>query len=158
MATSQTKITDDIRELEKKVKKWVEKITALNQHQVRLGVFGGNAEDGTSLPMIGAVHEFGSKKRSVPERSFLGTPLKSHKQEITESVAINVLNRLEKDDVEGVYDDIGNAALNVVHNAFATEGDGAWPKRKKKSDGHPLLHDTGVLENSIRYEVTGGQK
>jgi phage gpG-like protein len=165
----------------KKIDAWINKITSLNNYQVRLGVFGGSRtkdKKDMSLPLLAGVHEFGSKKMNIPERSFLRVPLKSHKQEITESVAIHIMSRLNEDNAQGVYQDIGNAALNVVHNAFATEGDGKWQKRAPISDEggwmknpvsgkpfkiekgkpHPLLHDTGILENSIRYEVTGGDK
>jgi hypothetical protein len=169
----------------KKINTWIKKMKSLNDYQVRLGVFGGNKtkkgdEDNkdVSLPLIAAVHEFGSKDMNIPERSFLRMPLQGHKDRITENVANNIVGKMEKNDFRGVYNDIGNAAKNVVHKAFATQGDGRWPQRAPISDEggwmrnpksgkpfkilkgkpHPLLHDTGMLENSIRFKVIGGSK
>ena len=111
---------------------------------------GSNAyPDGTSVIMVGAVHEFGSPSRGVPQRSFLRTTIIEHRRayaalmkkltkkmvsgDITKEKALGLLGLKVQTDVRGKITDIATPPL-------------------KGRDGNPLV-DTGHLRQSIIFKI-----
>jgi len=105
--------------------------------------------DGTSVIMVGAVHEFGSPSRNVPQRSFLRSTVQEQRRpykrlfrklarkivrgEITKKEALGLLGLQVQTDVREKITDLKDPAL-------------------VSRDGNPLV-DTGHLRQSIIYEV-----
>lgn len=105
--------------------------------------------DGTSVIMVGAVHEFGSPARGVPQRSYLRTTIIEQKRayrdlfiklsklivknKMTTEKALNILGLTVQTDVREKISDISEPAL-------------------KAREGNPLV-DTGHLRQSITFEV-----
>lgn len=124
--------------------------------KLKVGVLGGNAKNAT----IGAVHEFGSPARNIPQRSFLRIPIAENLERELEQSGL-----LDKESLKEVIKTqsllpyitkIGIAAVAVVDDAFETSGNGKWPKWKDPNymnQGGMLLVDTGQLRDSIIYEV-----
>lgn len=105
--------------------------------------------DGTSVIMVGAVHEFGSDSRNVPQRSFLRSTVQEKRRKykrmfsklakkiisgnITSKQALQIIGLQVESDVKNKITDIKEPEL-------------------KSRDGNPLI-DTGHLRQSIIHEV-----
>lgn len=122
------------------------------QGQVKVGLpKGSNAyPDGTSVILVGTVHEFGSPTKNIPERSFLRSTLNEKKSEYKEFLtilgkkiatgtiesekALNLLGLKVTSDVKDKITDLDSPAL-------------------KYREGNPLV-DTGHLRQTITYQVS----
>jgi phage gpG-like protein len=126
-------------------------------HFVDVGILGkgGKMHPGSeiNLAQLGAVHEFGRLDGSIPERSFIMMPIETHQKEIEAEARKNMQSRLEKQNVKGIFTDIGIAAEAVIQDAFDTGGFGTWPDiqeaTKKRKGSEAILIDTGELRRSI---------
>ena len=103
---------------------------------LKVGVLGDYAgrtpdESGTKRkdskmtnPLLGLIHEFGSIKRNIPERSFLRMPILLKLPDALKDV--DWVPALLTDGVFGVLDMIGNKCVEIISGAFATDGFGQW--------------------------------
>lgn len=111
---------------------------------------GSNAyPDGTSVIMVGAVHEFGSPSRGIPQRSFLRATLLQHSKAYKSLFA-----KLSKKIISG--DMTKSQALNIMGLTVQRDivdriSDGIDPELSTR-EGTPLI-DTGHLRQSITYKV-----
>ena len=137
--------TDAIKEIEKLAK------SLKGPNKVKVGLPKGSNDypDGTSVIMVGAVHEFGSPSRGVPERSYLRTTIVENRKKykamfkklgkqivdgkITTKKALGLLGQKVQDDVKQKIETIDSPPL-------------------VSRDGNPLI-DTGHLRRSIIFEV-----
>ena len=111
--------------------------------------------DGTSVIMVGAVHEFGSDARNIPERSFLRSTVHQNRNEykafirslasaiikgkLTADKALKILGLKVASDVQQKIVEIKHPPNTKVTIA-------------SKKSSNPLI-DTGHLRQSITYEV-----
>ncbi len=105
--------------------------------------------DGTSVIMVGAVHEFGSPTRNIPQRSFLRSTLQSNKRHYKE-----LFKNLAKAIVQGKmtkFQALGTVGLKVQSDVQQRITDIKDPPLKYR-EGNPLI-DTGHLRQSITYKV-----
>lgn len=111
---------------------------------------GSNAyPDGTSVIMVGAVHEFGSPSRGVPQRSFLRTTVIEHRRAYAA-----FMKKLTKKMVSGDMTKekaLGLLGLKVQTDVRSKITDISTPPLKDR-DGNPLV-DTGHLRQSIIFKV-----
>ena len=132
------------KELKKLIKQFSEKMPS-----VKVGILGQAASrPGEELnnAEIGATHEFGTVDGRIPQRSFLRMPIEEKLYDELENV------KMEKGSTvaEMAYV-IGQAAVDVIIGAFASNGYGKWVAGKnKKTD---ILVDTGQLAGSINFEI-----
>lgn len=109
---------------------------------------------------IGAVHEFGSPARGIPQRSFLRVPIAENLDKELENSGVLNENRL-KEVIKGGsvlpwMEDITNIAQKIVLEAFASQGFGKWAPWKTKgytNNANMILVDSGQLRDSITTEV-----
>lgn len=119
---------------------------------------GPKEEDGTSIAMIAAVHEFGAPERGIPERSFIRAGIRRNLEGIK---ALNVRNL--RAFLDGRMD--GNTALGrlglfvaskvqeeIIVGSFAPL---APSTIKRKGSSRPLV-DTGQLRASITWKIDDG--
>jgi len=102
-----------------------------SKYHVRVGVFGDKnvRDDGLTNAEVGAVHEFGSVERKIPQRSFLRTPLIMKAQAaVSKEIKEKDLKALTKYDVVGYLKRVGKIAEGVVDQAFQTGCWGQWPQ------------------------------
>jgi len=135
---------------------------------LRVGLIAGkggdtsHTDDSTrkmSIADIAAIHEFGSPKRRIPERSFLRSTFEENRNRY-----VNLLGRLLRQLAEGKMG--VEKLLNVLGLKISTDVrkkitvEGVKPKNApatiaaKKSD-RPLV-DTGQLARAITYAVERG--
>ena len=118
---------------------------------VKVGLPKGSNDypDGTSVIMVGAVHEFGSPRRNVPQRSYLRSTVQEKRRpyrrlfaklakkiirgEITKEQALEIIGLQVQTDVRQKITDLKEPPL--VYR-----------------EGNPLV-DTGHLRQSIIYKV-----
>ena len=121
---------------------------------IKVGIMGEKASRADNEEMnnaeIGAVHEFGSEKRKIPQRSFLRMPLETKLPDAIEKLKTD---KNQQVNVKDIAYQIGAAANAIIEEAFLTEGFGQWPKTKHLNMGSSTLLDTGKLSQSIAFEV-----
>ena len=142
--------------IKKTPKKALSEIEALNKKfkgksgvKVGLPKDSNPYPDGTSVIMVGAVHEFGSPVRGIPQRSYLRSTMianrKTYKQylrklakqiiegKITKSQSMRLVGLKVQADVQSKITEIKDPPLQY-------------------REGNPLI-DTGHLRQSITYKV-----
>lgn len=131
-------------------------------YTVKVGVLGsaGNHEHITMVELA-AIHEFGSPKNNIPERSFIRSTLEEKHKEIAQ-----MISQLAAQIVSGklnsyrAHEILGAWAASAVKNKI-TQGPHIPPPLKPgtikaKGSSRPLV-DTGRLVQSITYEVVKGE-
>lgn len=117
-------------------------------------------KDAMTVAQVAAIHEFGSKDGTIPERSFMRSALSQGKNKI-EKLAAKLTGQV----TDGAMDE--QEALGVlgefVKGLMKTKiTDGLSPPLKaatikRKGSSTPLI-DTAQLINSIDWSVTGSEK
>lgn len=130
-----------------------------NKRIVRIGIMGQKASKvhdsitGLTNAEIGTVHEYGSFKRNIPQRSFLWMPLFMKTayiiKETKKICAADILNG----DFKKVMVSIGIICEEVIQNAFDTGGFGKWEQHKNKYIKTPLLWVSAQLRRSVASVV-----
>ena len=120
--------------------------------QVKVGLPKGsnNYPDGTSAIMVGAVHEFGSPSRNIPERSFLRSTMQSNKRNYKK-----LLSKLGQSIATGkmtAEKALQTLGLKVEADVKDTITDLKTPALKSR-EGNPLI-DTGHLRQVITHQVS----
>lgn len=134
------------------------KMRGLENAHVRVGIFGTEAHDGHFLMVeLAAVHEFGSSRAGIPERSFIRRTFKEQ-----EHAAATVIARVakaivtDKITVEHGLDILGTWGADQVKRTV-TQGTGVPPPLAqstidRKGSTRPLV-DTGRLINAVTHKV-----
>jgi phage gpG-like protein len=120
-------------------------------NEVKVGLPRGSNDypDGTSVIMVGAVHEFGSDKMNIPERSYLRTTV------VEKMIDYKTLfTKLSLRIIEGnmnLKKALGIIGLQVQTDVQSKIESIDSPPLKIR-EGNPLI-DTGHLRQSITFEV-----
>lgn len=139
------KPVDAIKELEKISKSF----KGVNSVKVGLPRDSNAYPDGTSVIMVGAVHEFGSPSKGIPQRSFLRSSLNENKRKYKKLLA-----KLTKSVIRGkitMTKALGLLGLQAQTDVRGKIIDIKSPKLKHRK-GNPLV-DTGHLVESIVFKV-----
>jgi phage gpG-like protein len=136
---------------------------------VKIGILGDGAarepgEDGKKAltnAQIGAIHEFGSAKASIPQRSFLRVPLIDNLDKRLKSSGIitkqTIAKALKAGTLRPIMAKVGVIAEGIVLEAFDTNGFGKWaplkPRTLAAKKNQQTLVETQQLRNSITHEV-----
>lgn len=150
MAKSKVKIIKKPSKALLKLEKMIKNLKGPDLVKVGLPKGSNDYPDGTSVIMVGAVHEFGSHARNIPQRSFLRSTVQEKRRpykklfaklggaillgKMTPEKALNLLGLQAQSDVRQKITDIQDPPL-------------------KHRDGNPLI-DTGHLRQSITFEVS----
>jgi hypothetical protein len=144
-------------------------------HTVKIGIVGSSEihvyDNGLDSVQLGLVHEFGSKKRNIPERSFLRKTKANYEDKFLADVYAakeKIFKQISEGQGDKFLNQVGAKWVGWVHATFKAEGPG-WPPhsdrnlarrqqtgRAKGNTGPehwPLLQDTGALLRSISHEV-----
>lgn len=159
-----------------------ELIRSLKQNYfLRVGIIGSNAKaehpnSGLTNAELGTIHEQPDNDGSkMPKRSFLEMPLKEKLKyddkgwrQVKKSAFKNIF--IKKKPIQ-FYNDLGQECLQIIEDAFATNGFGSWQawsepylkkrmgeiKSKKKREAfeseHNILVATGKMRRSISFKV-----
>lgn len=146
---SRVKVTQEPTEAIKKLEKLNKMLSTSKSVKVGLPKQSSPYPDGTSVIMVGMVHEFGSIARNIPERSFLRKNMKMHRRKY-----LSLIKKLAKKIVrKEVTFDVAMAALGqtVQDDVKKTLTELSAPALKNRV-GNPLI-DTGHLRQEITYKV-----
>lgn len=178
---NETKVKANIDELNKLMKFLKE------PYKVRVGILGSKAEtqhdskSGLTNVEIGTFHEFGTSK--MPQRSFLMMPLQEKLGEEILKLKKFIFKQffVKKAPIE-FYKYLGSKSLQIIEDAFNTNGFGQWKalasssrsawerkagisgwrtaksiasfrKGLNKSLSRQILTDTGKLRRSITFKI-----
>jgi phage gpG-like protein len=137
---------------------------------VKVGIFGkknsrtkdgkkNGEESSMTNAEVGAIHEFGSFERHVPQRSFLRMPLTLDAARIIQEASVRMLQLLADGKIVLVLQRLGTACEKAVERAFDSGGFGTWEKLKpstimrRKKHSTSILIDTSQLRRSIASKV-----
>jgi len=144
----------------KKVQKAIKELEKIAKH--KSGVLVGLPKDaspypdGTSVIMVGLVHEFGSSDGKIPERSFLRAAIDEKKSEFLDfwkdGAAKAILTRGKgSEKILALLGQMMQAAVQEkIVNVKAPANAISTVVNKKSSN--PLI-DTGHLRQSVRWEI-----
>lgn len=136
------------------------KMNAMRNKHVAVGILSGGASsqvygDGMTALKVGVIHELGLGRS--PQRSFLRMPQELKKAPLKAYINLQLEKVLAGDPVAVGLGKIGIYATNLSVDAFDTEGFGKWPALSAMTilnkGSSKILTDTGILKNSITYEV-----
>ncbi len=118
---------------------------------VKVGLPKGSNDypDGTSVIMVGVVHEFGSSSRNIPQRSFLRSTVQEKRREYK-----TMFKKLSKKIIDGLItkkEALALIGLQVQTDVKEKITDIKEPALKHR-EGNPLI-DTGHLRQSITFQV-----
>lgn len=149
-----------VKDIDKGWKHIMKVVPALEGAVVSVGVIQGkstneNADDSLTAAGLAAVHEFGSEKRNIPERSFLRSTIRENKDryfEILEKIADNIM--VKKKSPKQQLGKLGLLAENDVKKKIVDLKD---PPLKaatiaRKGSSNPLI-DKGHMKDSITHKV-----
>lgn len=150
------------------VTNYVRQLEDLSKKEVVVGIPASanknhKSEDGEIIKLaeLGAIHEYGSPKLRIPQRSFLRIPLQTNHDRLLKFISKEL--SFSEIDTNNALGKLGALGQSVVLEAFKTQGDGKWKplspltelyRKKGNSSGSskPLI-DTGQLRQSITFEV-----
>ena len=146
---SKTKLLKSPKKAIKKLEKVAKSLKGPDSVKVGLPKGSNDYPDGTSVIMVGSVHEFGSPSKGIPQRSFLRVTMEKGRREyrqLFKKLAKKIVNgKMTKEQALGV---IGIQVQGDVQERITK---GISPKLKSR-EGTALI-DTGHLRQSITYEV-----
>lgn len=131
---------------------------------VRIGV-----TDATQVEKA-KIHEFGTshtmtfeedgkqyKIKGVPARSFIRMPLSLFLPKALAEADTFIEGHEGKIDAQQIGDALGEIGVEVIQEAFASQGFGQWPSHLseayKENNDNPVLDKTGKLKHSIGFET-----
>jgi phage gpG-like protein len=154
--------------------------------KVKIGVLAGaNHSGGIGAVELAAIHEFGSEKRSIPQRSFLRNTMMNRKDDFItfiEQSKEKIMERIATGGGFVVLYKIGTQWVRYVMETFDAQGPNWAPLAestlmrrrnfklvaeknpratlatliKKARKGTKILQDTGEMKKSISFEVVDG--
>jgi len=149
MAKSKIRIIKKPSKAIREIEKIAKNLSGPDTVKVGLPKGSNDYPDGTSVIMVGAVHEFGSPARNIPQRSFLRSTVQEKRKpykklfaklggaillgKMTAEKALNLLGLQVQSDVRQKITDIQDPLL-------------------KHREGNPLV-DTGHLRQTITFQV-----
>jgi len=147
----------------KELEKVMASLTAANKCRVKVGILSKkNARKGDvdeSNASIGAIHEFGSYSRNIPQRSFIKMPLTMKSGQIVKEIKRLIQENLKNGDLMPLklIKKIGVVAEGVIGQAFASDGFGTWqpisPATADRKGSEAILIETSQLQRSITSAV-----
>ena len=146
---SKTRVIRSPVKAAKEIEKLAKSLRGPDLVKVGLPKGANDYPDGTSVIMVGTVHEFGSPSRNIPQRSFLRSTVESNKRsyrnlfkKLSKKIANGDITKLEALRLIGlqVQTDVREKITDIKEPAL------------KSRDGNPLI-DTGHLRQSITFEV-----
>lgn len=142
-------------------------------HYVKIGVLAKSEKrnDGFDAVKLAAVHEFGSTKRHIPERSFLRKTMANYREKFggdTGRAKDHIMALVSSGHGDIFLNEVGAKWVGFVHNTFDAEGPGWEPLSQRRIDERSktgrargntdpekwmILQDTGAMLRSITHEV-----
>ena len=146
---SKTRIIKTPKKAVKEIEKLAKSLRGPDLVKVGLPKGSNDYPDGTSVIMVGTVHEFGSPARNIPQRSYLRSTVESNKRsykDMFKKLSIRIIKgQITKKEA------LGLVGLQVQTDVRQKITDIKEPDLKSR-EGNPLV-DTGHLRQSITFEV-----
>ena len=119
---------------------------------------GAEPEGAISNPALGAIHEFGSKKRNIPARSWLRMPILLYLRPAVEGRGRAFWKSVvSTKGLRPALKKLGIVAENVIQNAFESGGFGHWqalkPATIKAKGSTSILIDSAQFRKAVASKV-----
>ena len=128
-----------------------EAVGNLDDGTIFVGVRGTKGSD---LPMIAMVNEFGSRRRNIPERSFLRSTMRKHRAKYQQLLQEAIEKAMDGQPQRRAMERIGALVVGDVQRTMTElkNPPNAPSTIAKKGSANPLI-DTGRLRQSIDADV-----
>ena len=137
--------------IQKEVSKFKKLYTAIGLHE------GSNYPDGTSLPMVGFIHEYGTG--NMPERSFIRAWVDTNKAQInrmTDTLYGKVIDgKLNADRAIKLLGEFAEGGIKKYMTELKSPAN-AESTIKAKGSSNPLI-DTGIMRANIKHKEGRGK-
>tara|TARA_R110000744_G_scaffold20470_1_gene53739 strand:- start:10382 stop:10834 length:453 start_codon:yes stop_codon:yes gene_type:complete len=146
---SKVKIIKKPKDAIKEIERMAKTMRGPNSVVVGLPKGANDYPDGTSVIMVGTIHEFGSDVRNIPQRSFLRSTVQEKRRKYKV-----MFKKLAKKIIDGTITSkqaLQMIGLQVESDVKDKITDIKEPELKSR-EGNPLV-DTGHLRQSITHEV-----
>lgn len=137
--TGGSKMMDALRRMERNVRK---------AKSVKVGYVATQTyPDGTSLPMVAAINEYGAPSRGQPPRPFFRNMIAKHKSEWPEAMAAAL--RMNDYDAAKALGLVGEAIKGQLQQSIRdfTDPPNAPSTIRAKGHDHPLIDTRFLLQN-----------
>lgn len=158
--TLETKGLDTLLKMLKKSKPPVARVGVLGNSPSREKKQGSTEKRTLTNAEVGAVHEFGSPARNIPQRSFLRVPISENLEKYMENSGAfdneTMMKVFQESTIVPWIKKVAILAEAIVSDAFDSAGFGKWAAWKTpgyKNQANQILVDTQQLRNSITHEV-----
>lgn len=144
-----------LKDVDKKTFEQFRKRLEDNGRIVKVGIPDDASDEGVSLAMIGAVHEFGVPEKNIPERSFLRSGIKRNREQFIRLNRVNLVKILQGkmaiDTALGLLGEFGKASVQreIRIGEYVPLSEQTV---RRKGSSKPLI-DTGNMIQSITYSV-----
>lgn len=127
---------------------------------VKVGLPSGSSPypDGTSVIMVGAVHEFGAPDQGIPERSWMRSALRGNRRDLV-AMTQKLAKRVQDGDLSmtEALELLGTKAASMMQGQIVdvSSPPNAPQTIARKGSSNPLI-DTGHLRQAVTYQVVKG--
>jgi len=148
-------LTLKLKSDKKELKKLLKNIKSKDKLQVGIINAGKAVDSDLTVATIGAIHEFGSATRGIPERSFIRETLFTKQKDIQTMVSKQAGKAIEDEQpLNKTLGIIGEFTKGLIQESFTNNN---WQSLKQstidaKGSSKPLI-DTGQLRQSITWKV-----
>ena len=136
-----------------------QQMALMEDARVNVGILAGETypdDPSITVPEIAVVHEFGSTKRNIPERSFLRSTADDKRIKYRRILRDGMISIMEGTaTTKGVLDNFGKIVVGDVQRkitAIKTPPNMPATIKAKKGKSNPLI-DEGTLRSRIKSEV-----
>ena len=146
---SKAGVSRTILQAQRDLDKFERQIGKNSRVQVGIPANSRDYPDGTSVILVGLVHEFGSLSRNIPERSYLRAGIRKNSKKYVNLFAKLAIKVLNGDTT--VKQGLGIIGLQAASDVQQELTELQRPPLKHRV-GNPLV-DTGHLRQSITFQV-----
>lgn len=137
--------------------KYVNELKKLQKMVVEVGFQGdeGSYDNGVDIVTVAAFNEFGTSR--MPARPFMQQSWENHEKELNELCGNAYKTVLAGGSAEKCCDIAGAGGVGIVQKEIDEGGfaPNAPSTVARKGSSHPLI-DTGLMRQSVHYQVKGG--
>jgi phage gpG-like protein len=131
-------------------------------HKVKIGILANEERpDGFGSVELAAVHEFGSMRRGIPQRSFLRQTMVNRKEDFKAEIESNkdtIMQRIADGNGKQFLQKVGATWVKYVMETFDAQGPNWAPLSpvtiaNRIKNSNKILQDTGEMKKSITFKV-----
>lgn len=130
----------------------LQRINLLSNKAMQVGIFGS---DDSEVLLYASVHEFGSPKIKIPERSFIRATFDEKESEINKTVERFMIRYIEGDiSIRTLESTLGEYLVGLVKKTIVDmDSPSLQPETIARKGSSGVLIDTGRMLDTVTYKM-----